>query len=173
MQTDSTFKIILEGGLGYGLSTDTLTKPGSRYGLSGIVRILFKTDHKLKFGLETGYLDINSYKHGRIENEFGVSVVNATLDAVPLMLVFSMDIRGFNINTGLGYYYVTAVIEAFDESVSDSRWNIGFYWSIGYKFSISEYFDLIPEIKWNSIGELGRTLLSAQLCLSYDLFRWQ
>ena len=171
-EKDSTIKLLIEAGAGYGLSTDTLTKAGSRYGVSGVLRFLVKPDYRLRFGLETGWLHIASYERDSIKNEFGTSSVDASLKAIPVMLVFSMNLSKWYMNTGLGYYYVISSISAFGESVTDARWNIGFYLSLSYVFKLNEYLDLYPELKWNSIGEIGKTLLSAQISLSYSLFKW-
>jgi len=169
---DTTFKILLEGGAGYGLSTDTLTQAGSRYGLSAFVRVLWKPDHLLKCGFETGWMHIASNKKQMLTNEFGTSEMNATLKAVPVMLVFDIDLWKFNLYTGLGYYYVISSASAFGESVSDSRWNVGFSLSLAYRYPVMKNTNLCGELKWSSIGELGKTLLSAQLFLSYNLFEW-
>lgn len=169
---DTTFRIMIEAGGGYGLSTDTLTRAGSRYGISGLFRIMVKTDHRLRFGVETGWLHVASFENNSVTNEFGTSKMEATLKAMPVMLVFCMDLWGFSLYTGLGYYQVISSIEAFGEKLSYTRWNQGFYLSLAYRYEISKKFTLLPEVKWCSIGELGKTLLSAQIGLSYNLFEW-
>lgn len=169
---DTTYKIAVECGGGYGLSKDSMSQSVSRYGYSGMLRIMWKPDHLLRVGLETGWLRIASINNEEVKNEFGTVKLNATLTAIPVMTVFEMALWRLNLYTGLGYYYVMSTIGAEDEELTNTKWNIGFYLALAYKYPLSEKINLCSELKWCSIGELGKTILLAQVFVSYNLFEW-
>ena len=170
--TDTTYKILIEFGSGYGLSKDSVSQPVSRYGLLGMFRIMWKPDHRLKAGIETGWLRIASVHDEEIKNEFGTVKLNATLKAIPVMVVFDMDIWRLNLYTGLGYYYVLSTIGAENDEITNTQWNVGFYLALAYKYPLSEKIKLCSELKWCSIGELGKTILLGEVFVSYNLFEW-
>jgi|WetSurMetagenome_2_1015567.scaffolds.fasta_scaffold31630_4 hypothetical protein len=169
---DSTYKILIESGGGYGLSKDSASQSVTRYGFSGMLRIMWKPDHRLKVGIETGWLRIASLDEEEIKNEFGTVKLNASLNAIPVMAVFDMDIWRLNLYTGLGYYYVLSTISVENEKITNTKWNIGFYLALAYKYPISEKIKLCGDLKWCSIGELGKTILLAEVFISYNLFEW-
>lgn len=171
-QRDTTYKIIIEIGGGYGLSKDSVSQPVSRYGFSGMLRVMWKPDHRLKVGIETGWLQIASLDDEVIKNEFGTVKLNASLNAIPVMAVFDMDIWRLNLYTGLGYYYVLSTISVENEEITNTKWNVGFYLALAYKYPLSEKIKLCGELKWCSIGELGKTILLAEVFVSYNLFEW-
>lgn len=169
---DSTYKILIESGGGYGLSKDSVSQSVTRYGFSGMLRIMWKPDHHLKVGIETGWLRIASLDEEEIKNEFGTVKLDASLNAIPVMAVFDMDIWCLNLYTGLGYYYVISTISVETEEITTTKWNVGFYLALAYKYPISEKIKLCGELKWCSIGELGKTILLAEVFVSYNLFEW-
>lgn len=169
---DTTYKILIESGGGYGLSKDSVSQSVSRYGFSGMLRIMWKPDHRLKVGVETGWLRIASLNDEEIKNEFGTVKLNASLNAIPVMAVFDMDIWRLNLYTGLGYYYVLSTISVENEEITNTKWNVGFYLALAYKYTLSEKIKLCSELKWCSIGELGKTILLAEVFISYNLFEW-
>ena len=169
---DITYKIIIEFGSGYGLSQDSMSQSVSKYGITGMLRVMWKPDHRLKAGIETGWLRIASINNEEIKNEFGTVKLNAKLNAIPVMVVFDMDIWRLNLYTGLGYYYVLSTIGAEKEEITNTQWNVGFYLALAYKYPLSEKIKLCSELRWCSIGELGKTILLAEVFVSYNLFEW-
>jgi hypothetical protein len=169
---DTTYKVLVEFGSGYGLSKDSVFQAVSRYGITGMVRVMWKPDHRLKTGIETGWLRIASIHNEEIKNEFGTVKLNATMNAIPAMVVFDMDLWRLNLYTGLGYYYVLSTIGAENDEITNTKWNVGFYLALAYKHPMSRTINLCGELKWCSIGELGKTILLAELFLSYNIFEW-
>lgn len=170
---DTSFRIILEAGPGYGWTTDTLIHEGTvRGGMSWFVRLLWKPDHRLSAGIETGWVHIAEHKTTNVSTIFGKTDMQAILKAMPMMLVFDMDLWGWDLYTGLGWYYIFASTKAFNEEVSTSQWNVGFYLSLSKKIKLFEWLSGAADVKWSSVGELGRTILSGQLYLSVTLLKW-
>ena len=167
-----TYKFLVEGGGGYGLSKDSMSQAVARQGLAGTLRILWKPEHRLAVGIETGYLEIASLSDEVIRNEFGTSKLRASLKAIPVMAVFDMDVWNLHVYTGLGYYHVHSTVAVGDEEVTSALWNVGFYLSAAYKYPLADDVALCGELKWCSIGELGKTILLAQVFISYRLFEW-
>jgi hypothetical protein len=171
--TDSSFHLVVEAGAGYGISTDTLLRQGtSRTGGSYFLRLLWKPDHLLSIGAETGWQHIADHHSQNVITILGVTDIDAEMFALPLMVVFDMNLWNFDLYTGLGWYYVFANIKAFNDQISTSQWNVGFYLSMSYKILIFNKLKIGPEIKWCSIGELGKTILTAQIGLYYEFFKW-
>jgi len=138
-EIDTNFRIIVEGGVGYGWTTDTLINKGTvRGGMSWVLRLMWKPDHRLSAGFETGWVHIAEHYTTNVTTIFGKTDLEAILKAMPFMAVFDMDLWGWDLYTGLGWYYVIASTKAFNEEVSTSQWNVGFYLSVSKKFQTDE-----------------------------------
>lgn len=134
-------------GVGCWFSTDTLIQIDSRTGLSFILRAMWKSEHLLRIGIELGWLSIADFNNDNYESDYGTTNVFASLDAIPLMLVFDMYLWGIDFYTGLGYYKVMSKIDSFVETIRSSQWNVGYYVSIAYKFQIIENISLCSDVK--------------------------
>lgn len=166
---DTTFKLLFEFGGGYGLSDEALSQSVSTDGVSILVRFMWKPDHRLKAGFESGWLPIASINNKEVKNEFGTVKLNAAMNAIPVMAVFDLDIWRLNLYTGLGYYFLKSTIGTEEEAITNTRWDVGFYLALAYKYPISEQIKICSELKWCSVGELGKTILSAEVFVSYHL----
>src|SRR3954469_971742 len=97
MQGERTKKyaliLYLSGGLGYFPSNDGapayLQPKRGRVNPVTTARIMWKPDHRLKAGLETGYMTFYSYSLTTTDGVPG----KVSLDAIPFLLEFSVSVK--------------------------------------------------------------------------------
>ena len=75
------------------------------------------------------------------------------------VLVVALVLIGFSMNAQEGFFAkaglsnVTAKVDVFDESVSDSE--MGFYVGVGYNFDVSDDFDVEPSLLYSLVNDLN------------------
>jgi len=94
------------------------------------------------------------------------------LNALPVMLVFDMDIWLLNLYTGLGYYRVISTLGDEFDVRTNARWLVGFYLAVAYKQVFSDKITLGGQLRWCSIGEFGKTILLAELFFALPVLTW-
>lgn len=75
------------------------------------------------------------------------------------VLVVALALIGFSMNAQEGFFAkaglsnVTAKVDVFDESVSDSE--MGFFVGVGYNFEVSDDFDVEPSLLYSLVNDLN------------------
>ena len=75
------------------------------------------------------------------------------------VLVVALVLIGFSMNAQEGFFAkaglsnVTAKVDVFDESVSDSE--MGFFVGVGYNFDVSDDFDVEPSLLYSLVNDLN------------------
>ena len=75
------------------------------------------------------------------------------------VLVVALVLIGFSMNAQEGFFAkaglsnVTAKVDIFDESVSDSE--MGFFVGVGYNFDVSDDFDVEPSLLYSLVNDLN------------------
>ena len=75
------------------------------------------------------------------------------------VLVVALVLIGFSMNAQEGFFAkaglsnVTAKVDVFDESVSDSE--MGFFVGVGYNFEVSDDFDVEPSLLYSLVNDLN------------------
>lgn len=169
----TTFRMFAEIGGGYAYKlTDPKVVYGSyvRDGVAGTVRLKWGSSNLLGVGVESGWLPISSTKAKSVASEFGTIDVTASLHAVPLMAVFSMQRLGIQLHTGIGYYNVRSSINVMGTAMESSEWNLGFVAAMGFARPISSAYRVGAEVKWYSIVEQQISVVSIQIRVLYQIF---
>ncbi len=169
--------IIIEAGVAFGHNlSNELPIEGIEYdnnSISLFMRILLQSENILKIGIESGLLPIKNIYNLPMTNQFGTTQVKANLDAVPILLLFSMDISKFSIYYGMGYYYIISRISAFDEISTSTDYSLGLMFSLEYNFELNEYLKLGAFAKLNLISDSARTLMNLGIKLEYHFLKFK
>ncbi len=173
--SDYTLSTEIFAGWSYKLNSELAGEPSySRSGLPVGLRIMWEPDNLLRVGIESAYLKLSSFEKQGIETKYGTTNAKASLNAVPILLIFSMNKWNFDISTGLGVYYLYATFDAkLINSVQQSgEWDMGFLLSIGYTYPFDGPFSVGANLKYYSISERQEYLISPQISLKYNVFTW-
>jgi len=176
MTTDSTktgsysLNLFAGGGVSFYVGN-----PGTPSGLNyqttethaiGTLRIMWYPDHLLRIGLETGITDFYSYK---IQDSVSVSAV---VQAVPLLLVFSMPVaRHFNVYVAPGGYFITSKLN-FEGSAKSETFSLGWMVAGSYDYPINDRLGLAGEVKLLDAFESKEACLSVQIQLRWKFLEW-
>jgi hypothetical protein len=169
----TTFRLVAElgGGYSYKLSPQK-TSLGiyTRDGIAGTVRLKWGSSNLLGVGIETGWIPISTTTNSALSSEFGETKLEASLSAIPVLAIFSMQRIGIQLHAGLGYYRVNSNVTILGSSMQSSEWDLGYVLSLGYVRPLVSDFRFGAEIKWNNIAEQQISLLSFHIRLIYRLF---
>jgi hypothetical protein len=134
--------------------------PGSikRTSLALTARLMWYPNYRLRIGLESGFLNFYSY---RIKNGDKVGKVN--LDAVPLLVVWSMQVvRRVNVYAGFGTYFLTTHLD-YQGKVESKAFVLGSNIALSYTQPISKSLGIAAEAKWMNAFETKDYALGLQV----------
>ncbi|MFC2130428.1 hypothetical protein ACFLSQ_03235 [Bacteroidota bacterium] len=166
---DSTFRIMLDISVGYTASADTNFLSG---GITPSLRLIWEPDHRLNIGFETGLLHIEHHSIEEKLYESGITDFYASLNAIPILAVFNMEVWKIDVYAGMGVSYVWTEIEAFDEKVISDDWNYCMMFSGGYTYMFTDWIGLGAEFKSYFFTKLDKRVGGLQLKLKWSLMKW-
>ncbi|MBZ5856122.1 outer membrane beta-barrel protein [Flavihumibacter profundi] len=138
----------------------------SRIHPTGTLRVMWYPDHLLKVGLETGITNFYSYK---IQDSISGNVV---VQAVPLLLVFSMPItKRINIFAGPGGYFITSKLD-YEGQTKSKTFSVGWMAAGSYEYPINDKVGLAGEIKLLNAFETKDVSMSLQIQLRWKFMEW-
>lgn len=177
-----TFVVIVGGGLSYypkyiGVPPGVEQTTINRLGGSGMVRLMWYPDHRLRIGLESGWTPMYNYQVTASGQRARVSV-----SAVPILLVFSMPLawlsgterslaRRLSITGGTGAYLVRSHL-AYAGEVNATKASIGWMVAGAYTQPISRRLRVAAELKWYEVTATDDSAFAAQLQLVWRAFSW-
>ncbi|HSU52265.1 MAG TPA: hypothetical protein VLJ41_16780 [Segetibacter sp.] len=167
-----SFILYLSGGFGYFPSNSgapAYLKPQlSRTNPVTTARIMWKPDHRLKAGFESGYMTFYSYGLTDADGKKG----KVSLDAIPLLLEFSVSLKKhFNLFAGPGFYILKTKLDYAGKTAS-SKVNPGWMAAAAYTQPITKEISLGAEAKWLYAAETIRGSFGLQLQATWRFFRW-
>ncbi len=167
-----SFILYLSGGFGYFPSNSeapAYLKPQlSRTNPVTTARIMWKPDHRLKAGFESGYMTFYSYELTDADGKKG----KVSFDAIPLLLEFSVSVKKhFNLFAGPGFYILKTNLNYVGKTES-SKVNPGWMAAAAYTKPITKEISLGAEAKWLYAAETKRGSFGLQLQLTWHFFRW-
>ena len=189
-QTDSTtqkrgpYSVVLTVGSGLSCYATTLGVPAaleqvrtSRFGVPATLRAMWHPDHRLRVGLETGWVPMYSYRGTAAGESARVSV-----SAIPVLVVFSMPLawlsgsersitRRLAISAGTGGYIIQSRL-TYEGRVSASRAGLGWMAAGSYTQPINQRFQLATELKWLTSTSTEDSAFTAQIQLVWRAFSW-
>ncbi|MEO6314775.1 MAG: hypothetical protein ABIU63_04655 [Chitinophagaceae bacterium] len=134
---------------------------------AGTVRIMWHPDHRLRFGIETGYTNFYTYTV-----QDGASSGKVNLRGIPILLVWSMALtKRLNIFAGVGSYLLTTDLN-YKGNVSSTALSLGLNAAVNYVQPISPKLGIGAELKWMDATQTKDYGVSAQLMLVWKFFEW-
>jgi Outer membrane protein beta-barrel domain len=171
--TVSRFRMVIEIGGGYSYK---ITEPKqtlgtyTRDGISGTIRLKWGTSALLGVGIETGWMPISGTTNSSLASEFGPVDLKASLTAIPLLALFSLQRFGVQLHSGIGYYRVNSRVTVGGSTNESSEWDLGFMVALGYARPVLNEHRLGVEIKYNNITEQQVSTVSVHIRFLYRLF---
>jgi len=189
-QTDSTvskrgpYTLVITAGGGLSYYATHLGVPSpleqlrvSRFGMPATLRVMWHPDHRLRIGLETGWVPMYSYRGVAAGKSARVNV-----DAIPILLVFSMPLawlsgterslaRRLSISGGTGAYLVQSRLR-YAGTVAESQTSLGWMVAGAYTQPVGRYVRVAAELKWLNATTTEDGVVTAQLQLVWRAFSW-
>jgi hypothetical protein len=164
--------LYLSGGFGYFPSNAGapayLNPQVARINPVTTARVMWKPDHRLKAGFETGYMTFYSYKLTDADGNKG----KIALDAIPLLLEFSVSVKKhFNLFAGPGFYILKTNLN-YAGKTSSKKVSTGWMAAADYTTPISKGLSLGAEAKWLYAAETLRGSFGLQLQVMWRFLRW-
>ncbi len=168
------YRLIVQANLGLSQSriertTEVDKAEYSPLGFLRTLRLIWRPDHLLGLGVETGILRVSNLT----VRQDATLPVGATieLDAIPALVIFSMEKYGIELTSGVGVYNyrVDATLNATDITAS-TQWEIGWMLGGGYVYPLSRSFSIGGDIRFYSITERQVTLTSLSAKVQWQLW---
>jgi len=178
-QTSKPFSLWIDGGAGYSRNVSpgvaATATPGGDYtngGFTGLLRIRGSRNHFITIGLETGWQHIASVSQQNAQaSGFGTTNINATLSAIPVMGVISLQDYNFQLHGSVGIYRLISKATLFGNSITSSQWDMAFSIALGYEIDLPGEYILLPEFRWSRINDQQKSFLS--LMIRLELPQWE
>lgn len=171
---DERYSLILYlgGGLGYFPSNagapEYLRPKRTRLNPVGTARIMWKPDHRLKAGFETGYLTFYSYDLLDSAGNKG----NIALGGTPILLEFGFTVKKhLNVFAGPGVYILRTNLDYAGKATSN-KVSMGWMAAVSYLQPVAKGLGLGAEAKWLYAAETIRGSLGLQLQLVWRFLSW-
>ena len=156
------FSIEAMGGLSYNLKEDNFKS--KKLDLSPSIRILWRPNHRLNFGIEITDLVVR-----RSDYEKNKEKLQARLEAVPVYLVFNMNLLSLDFTGGIGASYMKSTIEAFNDQAISTNWHYCFNFGLGYSYYLSKSFGAGIEGKFFSLTKTDEIVGGVYLKIIYKI----
>lgn len=168
------YRLIVQANLGFSQarierSIEVDKADYSPLGFLRTLRLIWRPDHLLGMGVETGLLRVSNL----IVKQDATLPTGTTLelDAIPVLLIFSMEKYGIELTSGVGMYNyrVNATLNDADLTAS-TQWEIGWMLGGGYAYPLSRSFSIGGDIRFYSITERQVTLTSLSAKVQWQLW---
>jgi hypothetical protein len=173
---DTTYALIVYGGGGFtrNLSQfDVLPSGLQRNGFGGTLRIMMRPEHLLRVGLETGLTQVYYVKSEGVQTDFGITDFTSSMNAVPILLVFSMPlVEHLDIYAGSGGFLMYSNTESFGTQVTASAMSIGFMLGLSYMVPLEGDWGIGGELKWYHMDKFSDDNIMLHLMVSYRFLEW-
>ncbi len=169
---DSVYRLVLTVGGGGSLYTGEQGPPSwlpaekSKFGPALTVRAMWRPDHLLSVGLESGWTKLHSYETtGDVAGKVYVS-------QVPLYTVFGMRFfDALNVFGGYGYSHVNTSLE-YDGTVNNGTWSMGWLAAASYERPVSKSLAVAAELKYFGVVESHDAAITLQIQLVWNALEW-
>ncbi len=162
------------GGFTYNVSDFDAVPDGlNSSGLFGTVRVMWKPEHLLSFGVESGFQRVYSIEVSNIPTQFGPLSGTSVLNALPVLLVFSMPvIDHVEVYVGTGFSVLYSTVEFLGDKTVSNAYTPAFMAATSYLIPLSEDLRLGGEFRYIYYDRFVDQNLGFQVLLSYRLTSW-
>lgn len=169
---DTSYAWILYAGAGYTRNISEFSfKPEGllQNGFSGTLRVMWKPEHLLRVGFETGYHYVYGTEVESFTNEFGTTDAQTSLQVMPILLVFSMPvIDRFDAWLGVGAGLLTSHAEFFGEVTNADSFTPYMYVGASYLYPIAKDLCLGGEVRYQYMERFRDQNVSIQVMMSWQ-----
>jgi hypothetical protein len=161
-------------GIGYARFITDMDFSGlNKNGYSGTLRIMWRPEHLLRVGLETGYYRLYTFSETNIQTEFGTANVQSSLDAMPLLLRWAMQVSPeIEIFAGTGTTFLYTSFDSFGFETKSTQISTSYIVGGNYTYKISDKIELGGELKYYRINKIEDGTMTLQFLFIYKLFDW-
>ena len=149
----------------------------SRFGVPASLRLMWYPDHRLRVGLESGWVPMYSYR-GQVSGE----PARVNISVVPVLVVFSMPLawlsgtersiaRRLAVTVGSGYYLNQSRLRYGGNAVG-SKNSLGWMAASSYTQPIGRRFRVAGELKWYDAVSAENAAFTAEVQLVWRAFSW-
>jgi len=130
----------------------------NRSSVAATARLMWYPNHRLRFGIETGFTNFYSYK---VKN--GNATGKLSLYAIPILFVWSMPIvRRVDLFAGFGTYILNTHLK-YSGEVNSKAVALGSNIAVSYTYPFTKRMGLAAEAKWMNAFETKDAALSFQV----------
>jgi hypothetical protein len=171
---EEPYRLTVLGGAGYSVYIgETPTYTSTTGGFSGTVRVMWEPEHRLSVGLESGYIYMYTVDQRNVATEFGSTDIFGARSAVPISVVFTMDIvQGLQLTAGAGQILVIGTTESFGNRVQSTSLSTGLLGAATYIWPLSDVFEVGGEIKWYHATKFEDSGISFQIVGRWTFLEW-
>ncbi|NOX17261.1 MAG: hypothetical protein GXO87_03145 [Chlorobi bacterium] len=172
---DSLYRINAELGIGpsFYFTAIAYDKLKNNYPVTLSFRLMWKPEHKLSLGIETGYIPLYFLKTKFYDTVFGSTDAKLQMTSVPIMAVFAMTIvENFRIFGGIGGFVLTSNTESFGNAVGGSSWSNAYELGLSYLYPLSDKLKIGGEVKSFYIVRVENYALIFNVAFKYSLFSY-
>ncbi|MEZ0538573.1 hypothetical protein [Fibrella arboris] len=168
------FRLLVYGSLGASYYSAPLRTPGTlqdeqknRWSIPLSLRVMWQTDHRLRLGVETGYVSMYNYSGTANDKPAQVRV-----SAIPILAVFSMSVvKRFALYAGTGPYLINSHLN-YDGVTRGSTFSIGWMAAGTYTQPITKNLGIAAELKWYDASQTDDACFIAQATLVWRALTW-
>ena len=172
--TNTLYNVSFDIGLGFTRYVTALPQFGlnkNSFNLTG--RIMWKPEHLLSVGFETGYVPLYNLRTDNYNSVFGNTDVDLSMIAVPVFLTFGMEIfDDIIIYGGVGGASLNSTADYFDNRVISASWTNAYELAASYSFYKTKKLDFSGEFKWQNFSKVEDSALILQITIGYNLFSY-
>lgn len=161
-------------GVGYARFLTDMDLDGlNQNGYNTMIRLMWKPEHLLSVGLESGYHYLYNYESHIDDPDFGSTNVKSTLTGVPLFFVAAMEIiPSVELLGGIGPTFLNTYFNSYGVESQSSQITTSYFVAGRYEYPINESLALGGELNYYRINKIEDSTLSVLFVLSYRLMSW-
>ena len=167
-----TVSVAVGGGYSYYL-TEINTSGLNVHSFAFNIKAFWEPEHLLSAGIETGFYPMSNLKRNKVFTRYGITNLNTSLSAYPIMIFFSMKIIDeLRLNGSLGGVILSSYMDSFGNELRSTAWSTSFGLGTSYDIPISNDFTIQTETRWIGISKTKDDLLSVQLSIKYSILNY-
>ncbi len=155
------FTVEAMGGITFNTKEDNFKS--KKFHLSPSFRLMWKPDHRLNIGIESTYMTVQNIDFTKNKNK-----ISAKMEAVPVFLLFNMNVLYLDLTAGIGVSYMSSTIEVQNEESRATNWHYCFNFGLGYTLIITDNFGVGLEGKIFTLTKTDDRIASLYLKLVYN-----
>jgi hypothetical protein len=140
-------------------------------GYGGTMRLMWFPARMLSVGIMTGYLFLVEDKISAPKSPDQKYSASASLTAIPLQVVVSMQNYNIELGLGMGPYLIMTTID-YGQKARGKRLELGLTAYTSYVFKVKDNFYIGPELKFLYLSYRGIISIMPSISIHFDAYRY-